>query len=37
MTFLALLELLRQGRVEATQDALLGDIHLFAREAAAHA
>lgn len=39
MTFLALLELLRQGRIEATQDALLGNIHLFARHEgeAAHA
>lgn len=32
MTFLALLELLRQSRLEASQDALLGNIHLFARE-----
>ena len=31
MTFLALLELLRQGRIEATQGALLGDILVFAR------
>ena len=32
MTFLALLELLRQVRVEAAQDALLGHILLYARE-----
>ena len=34
MTFLALLELLRQGRVDARQDAHLGHIYLLARETA---
>ena len=34
MTFLALLELLRQGRVDARQDAHLGHIYLLAREMA---
>lgn len=33
MTFLALLELLRQGRVGARQDGFFGRIHLFAPEA----
>ncbi|MDQ2799457.1 MAG: segregation/condensation protein A [Armatimonadota bacterium] len=37
MTFLALLELLRQGRVGARQDALMGQIHLYAPEAVVHA
>jgi len=37
MTFLALLELLRQGRVDARQDALLDAIYLLAREEPAHA
>lgn len=37
MTFLALLELLRQGRVDARQDALLDHIYLLAREEMAHA
>ena len=34
MTFLALLELLRQGRMDARQDAHLGHIYLLARETA---
>ncbi len=37
LTFLALLELLRQDRLSATQDALLGIITVKAREAAARA
>jgi len=37
MTFLALLELLRQGRVHARQDALLDHIYLLAQEEPAHA
>jgi len=36
LTFLALLELLRQDRLEASQDALLGMITLTAREASSH-
>jgi len=35
LLFLALLELLRQGRVAARQDGLLGAVHLWAAEAAA--
>ncbi len=37
MTFLALLELLRQGRVQAAQTAMLGEIWLSARASDAHA
>ncbi len=37
MTFLALLELLRQGRLDARQDALLDHIYLLAQEAVVHA
>lgn len=35
LLFLALLELLRQGRIAARQDGLLGAVHLWAAEAAA--
>jgi chromatin segregation and condensation protein Rec8/ScpA/Scc1 (kleisin family) len=34
LTFLAVLELMRQGRVEARQDELFGEITLWARKEA---